>query len=39
VEIRITPAASVTEEAPISSHIRNEDFEFVLLDSRRFTIP
>jgi hypothetical protein len=38
VEIPITIAANATDEAPANSHIRSEDFELVLLDSRRSTI-
>src|ERR1035437_1540271 len=37
VETATTPAASATEETPATSQIRSGDFEFALLDSRRFT--
>jgi hypothetical protein len=38
VETATTPAVSATEDAPASSQIRSEDFELVLLGTRRFTI-
>ena len=38
VETANTPAASARDEAPATSHIRSDGFEFVLLEFRRFTI-
>jgi hypothetical protein len=38
VETPTTNAVSATDEAPANSQIRSEDFELVLLDSRRITI-
>jgi hypothetical protein len=38
VETANTPAASTADEAPATSQIRSDDFEFALLEIRRFTI-
>jgi len=38
VETANTPAASATDEAPATSQIRSDGFEFALLEFRRFTI-
>jgi hypothetical protein len=38
VETANTPAASAAHEAPATSQIRSDDFEFALLEIRRFTI-
>ena len=38
VETANTPAASARDEAPATSHIRSDGFEFALLEFRRFTI-
>lgn len=38
VETANTPAANATDEAPATSQIRSDDFEFALLEIRRFTI-
>ena len=38
VENPTTHAISTTEEAPASSHIRNGDFELMLINSRPMTI-
>jgi hypothetical protein len=38
VETANTPAASAADETPATSQIRSDDFEFALLEIRRFTI-